>query len=444
MTKPVPGTEFFAIDYQDAMGPACARLPYSLRVMAENVVRQAPDSEPNSNFAHHIAQRDGQAVPFRPSRLLLQDMLGLPLLVDMMAMRSRIAGAGGDPTKVDMSLPVDLIIDHSMTITHWAEKLALPRNQKREFEVNEERFAFIKACEGRFPNLTVIPPGGGIMHQINLEFLGRTVMPSAQDSLLLTPDTNLGTDSHTTMINGLGVLGWGIGGLEAEAIMFGESTMVNVPRVIGLEVTGSLADHLTATDVALSVAEKLRAIGVVDCFVELFGSGYAALSVADRGTIANMSPEYGSTCVFCPCDDNTLRYMRETGRASSHVALVEAYNRAQGLWFDPSAANGFEFDAVVQLDLSKIGRSVAGPSRPEQRLDLSAATSKLTSEEERTAARRVPVPGRDHTIGDGDVIIAAITSCTNTANPRNMITAGLLAQRAVEAGLTTKPHVKTS
>ncbi|MEL6809220.1 MAG: aconitase family protein, partial [Pseudomonadota bacterium] len=285
MTISIPGTSFVGVDYQTAVGSKLDSLPYALRVMAENVVRQVPEGDE----VNHVANRDGQAVPFRPSRLLLQDMLGLPLLVDMMAMRSQIAEAGGDPSKVDMSLPVDLIVDHSMTIAHWAEKLALPRNQKREFEVNEERFAFIKACEERFPNLRVIPPGGGIMHQINLEYLGRIVMPSETDPKLLTPDTNLGTDSHTTMINGLGVLGWGIGGLEAEAIMFGESTAVNVPRVIGLEVKGSLADHLTATDVALTVAEKLRAVGVVDCFVEMFGSGYGALSVADRGTIATVS-----------------------------------------------------------------------------------------------------------------------------------------------------------
>lgn len=440
MTKSIPGTDYTAVEYQTAVGTPLRTLPYSLRVMAENVVRQSPYGVEIS----HVSKRNGEAVPFRPSRLILQDMLGLPLLVDMMAMRSQIAEAGGDPSKVDMSLPVDLIVDHSLTITHWAEKLALPRNQKREFEVNEERFAFIKACEERFPNLRVIPPGGGIMHQINLEYLGRIVIPSETDPKLLTPDTNLGTDSHTTMINGLGVLGWGIGGLEAEAIMFGESTTVNVPRVIGLEVKGSLADHLTATDVALTVAEKLRAMGVVDCFVEMFGSGYSALSVADRGTIANMSPEYGSTSVFCPCDDNTLRYMRETGRTPEHVTLVEAYNRAQGLWFDADETNGFEFDGVVELDLSKIGRSIAGPSRPEQRLDLSKATEQLTSNEERSAARRVPVSGKDHTIGNGDVIIAAITSCTNTANPRNMITAGLIAKKAVEKGLKAQPHVKTS
>ena len=417
-----------------------ARLPYALRILAENVLRQA-DGE---NAIKSIAGRSGEAVPFRPSRLIIQDMLGLPLLVDVMAMRSRIAEAGGNPEKVDMSLPVDMIVDHSMTIEHWAEKFALPRNQQREFKVNRERFAFIKACEERFSNLRVIPPGGGIMHQVNLEYLGRIVMPVQESGKLLAPDTNLGTDSHTTMINCLGILGWGIGGLEAEAIMFGESTAVNVPRVIGLEVKGSLGDQLTATDVALTIAEKLRTVGVVDCFVELFGSGYERLSVADRGTIANMSPEYGSTVVFCPCDDNTLRYLGETGRSPEHVRLVEAYNKAQGLWFDPGEALNFEFEDVIELDLGRIGRSVAGPSRPEQRLDLSAVTVKLTGKKEREEARRFPVSDRDYTIGDGDVIIAAITSCTNTANPRNMVTAGLIARNAVSKGLKTKPYVKTS
>ena len=440
VTIAIPGTDYFATDYQAAVGTQLSKMPYCLRVMAENVVRHSSDA---MDIAH-VVKRDGQAVPFRPSRLLLQDMLGLPLLVDMMAMRSRITQAGGDPSKVDMSLPVDMIVDHSMTLAHWAETLALPRNQKREFEVNEERFAFIKACEERFDKLRVIPPGGGIMHQINLEYLGQIVMPSQSNPKLLTPDTNLGTDSHTPMINGMAVLGWGIGGLEAEAIMFGESTAVNVPRVIGLELKGSLADQITATDVALNVAEKLRSLGVVDCFVEMFGSGYSRLSVADRGTIANMSPEYGSTSVFCPCDDNTLRYLRETGRTHEHIALVEAYNKAQGLWFDASESKGFEFDEVVELDLSKITHSVAGPSRPEQRLDLAAATTRLTSDKERSAARRVSVSGKAHSIGDGDVIIAAITSCTNTANPRNMITAGLIAKKAVEKGLKTQPHVKTS
>ncbi|MEQ9200462.1 MAG: aconitate hydratase AcnA, partial [Rhodospirillales bacterium] len=324
-----------------------------------------------------------------------------------------------------------------------AEKFALSKNEAREFEINRERFAFLKACEARFPSLRVIPPGGGIMHQVNLEYLGQVVSPVKTGSTLLAPDTNLGTDSHTTMINGLGVLGWGIGGLEAEGIIFGEATSLNVPRVIGLEITGSLPDEVTATDLALSVAEKLRGVGVVDCFVEVFGPGYSRLSVADRATMANMSPEYGSTCVFCPTDANTIRFLKETGRRPEHVAMVEAYSRSQGLWAGV-AENAIDYDAVIQLDLNSIRRSVAGPSRPEQRIDLVSATRELAVAGEGDAARRVPVAGQDYDIGDGDVIIAAITSCTNTANPRNMILAGLMARNAVARGLSVKPHVKTS
>jgi len=281
------------------------------------------------------------------------------------------------------------------------------------------------------------------MHQVNLEYLGQCVRRDSDGSTLLVPDTCLGMDSHTPMINALGVLGWGIGGLEAEAIMFGEAATVNVPRVIGLEITGRLDGDLMATDVALTVAEKLRALGVVDCFVELFGPGYDSLSVPDRGTIANMAPEYGATSVFCPVDRNTVRYLKETGRPADHVAFVEEYCRAQGLWAE-TPDDAIAYDAVVTLDLGAVARSVAGPSRPEQRIDLAAAATTLGREEETADARRAPVAGRGHTIGDGDVIIAAITSCTNTANPRHIVTAGLLARNAVARGLKTPPHVKTS
>ncbi|MEM7442794.1 MAG: aconitate hydratase AcnA [Pseudomonadota bacterium] len=435
----IGSSHYEAIDYASGLGQAALTLPYSLRVLAENVARQ----DPNGPSLKKVVARDRGAVPFRPSRLILQDMLGLPLLVDIMAMRSAVEEQGGDPTGIDMTLPVDLVVDHSMTVNYWAEKQALPKNQLREFEVNRERFAFIKACEARFEHLRVIPPGGGIMHQVNLEFLAKVVDVAASGSTLLAPDTNLGTDSHTPMINGLGVLGWGIGGLEAEAIMFGEATTVNVPRVIGLEVSGSPSDSVTATDIALTLAERLRAIGVVDCFVELFGPSYDRLTVADRGTIANMAPEYGATSVFCPADANTIRYLAETGRSEEHRQRVEAYNKAQGLWFDQSDRS-VEYDQVVQFDLGKIGRSVSGPSRPEQRIDLGKAVSTLAPDGKSEAKRRVLVKGTGHTIGDGDVIVAAITSCTNTANPRNIILAGLIARNAVARGLSVKPHVKTS
>jgi len=440
-TIEISGRTCRVIDIAGPLGKAFPTLPNALRVLAENALRCGGDGDETA--ADRIAARAGDAVAFRPSRLILQDMLGLPLLVDMMAMRSAIAEAGGDPARIDMTLPVVLIIDHAMTIFHWADRAAFEKNEAREFGINRERFAFLKACEARFANLRVIPPGGGIMHQINLEHLGRVVSDAADDAQFLTADTCLGTDSHTPMINGLGVLGWGIGGLEAEAIMFGETTAVNVPRVVGLEVTGTPSETITATDMALAVAEKLRALGVVDSFVELFGTGYSRLSVGDRSTIANMAPEYGATSVFCPVDANTLTYLRGTGRAADHVRTVEAYCRGQGLWAD-GVDKSIEYDDVVALDLSKLGRSVAGPSRPEQRIDLADVAPALALDGEREAPRRVPVEGAAHDIGDGDVIIAAITSCTNTANARNMVLAGLIARNAVTRGLSAKPQVKTS
>ncbi|MFV0492558.1 MAG: aconitate hydratase AcnA [Pseudorhodobacter sp.] len=431
----IPGTSAHGFDYRGVIATDISKLPFSLRVLAENAARHSDHGE----AAQVVAVRNGQAVPFRPARLLLHDMLGIPALVDIMALRDRLAEEGGDPAAVDMSLPVDLVIDHAMTINHWSEKFALDKNMDREFEVNRERFAFLKACAARFPRLRVIPPGGGICHQVNLEFLGQTVLPSNEDPGILIPDSCLGTDSHTTMINALGVTGWGIGGLEAEGLLFGETTAVNVPRVIGLEVTGSPSHDITATDIALVITEKLRAIGVVDSFVELFGKSYDRLAVGDRATIANMSPEFGSTQVFCPVDANTIRYLRETGRDEQAIR-AEAYCRVQAMWAE--GADTIEYDKVVTLDLSKIGRSVSGPARPEQRIDLGAATATLTTGAE--AAHRVPVEGTDHDIGDGDVIIAAITSCTNTANARNMVLAGLVARNAVARGLSVKPHVKTS
>ncbi|WP_305987570.1 aconitate hydratase AcnA [Roseibium sp. MMSF_3544] len=434
--QPIPNSTFLAADYRGLLGERYRSLPYSLRLLAENAARHSE----GGTAAQDVLARNGDAVPFRPARLLLHDMLGIPALIDIMAMRNLLEEEGGDPLTVDMSLPVDLVIDHSMSINHWADKFALQKNMDREFEVNRERFAFLKACETRFPRLRVIPPGGGICHQVNLEYLGQTVLPAQDNANLLIPDSCLGTDSHTPMINALGIMGWGVGGLEAEAVLFGETTPVNVPRVIGLEVTGAPADHIQAKDKALVIAEKLRAIGVVDTFVELFGPGYRNLSVADRATIANMAPEYGSTMVYCPVDERTIDYLNDTGRGNS-AGLTELYCKAQDLWAD-GTDRAVEYDDVVELDLSRIGRSVSGPSRPEQRIDLADATEKLKLEGE--TPRRVEVDGASHDIGDGDVIIAAITSCTNTANPRSMVTAGLMTRNAVARGLKIPGHVKTS
>ncbi len=431
---------YHIIDLPRVLGPDLSSLPYCLRIVAENTFRQ----DRSGKSVRTLLERRGGAVPFRPLRLVLQDMLGLPLLVDIMALRSAVARSGGDVSRIDMSLPVALMIDHSGAIDYWAEADAFQKNEARECEVNRERFAFMKACASRFANLTIVPPGGGIIHQVNLEYLGQCVgRLSGSEPEFLVPDSCFGTDSHTTMINGLGVLGWGIGGLEAEAIMFGEAATINVPRVIGVELTGQPDPGVTATDIALAMTERLRALGVVDCYVELFGSGYTRLGVEDRATIANMAPEYGATCVYCPVDDNTLRFLRSSGRTEEQAVLVETYVKAQQLWYQEGHAS-IEYDRVVSLDLGGIGRSVAGPSRPEQRIDLAAAPIALATPREFSRQNRVPVPGTEDSLGDGDVIIAAITSCTNTANPANMLVAGLVAKNAVAKGLTSKPWVKTS
>ena len=295
-THPIANTSFYAADYRAILGDRYRSLPYSLRLLAENAARHSPDGA----AARDVLARGGEAVPFRPARLLLHDMLGIPALIDIMAMRNLLEEQGGDPLSVDMSLPVDLVIDHSMSINHWADRFALQKNMDREFEVNRERFAFLKACEARFPRLRVMPPGGGICHQVNLEYLGQTVLPSNEDPCLLIPDSCLGTDSHTPMINALGIMGWGVGGLEAEAVLFGETTPVNVPRVIGLEISGTPSSDIMATDIALVIAEKLRALGVVDTFVELFGPGYGALGVADRATTSSAAGHHSTICAAVP------------------------------------------------------------------------------------------------------------------------------------------------
>ena len=336
------------------------------------------------------------------------------------------------------------MVDHAATINFWADRDAFSKNEARECAVNQERFAFMKACESRFDNLTIIPPSGGIIHQVNLEYLANCVGTLQTDAgPLLAPDSCFGTDSHTTMINGLGVLGWGVGGLEAEAIMFGEAAIVNVPRVVGVELTGTPDWKITATDIALTMTERLRRLGVVDCFVELFGPGYASLSAEDRATIANMAPEYGATCVYCPVDDNTLKFLRGSDRSKEQVAIVETYMKRQQLWSSGAPGN-IDYDQVVAVDLGSVTRSVAGPGRPEQRVSLAAVPETLATAHERRRDNAVPISGTDDTLADGDVVIAAITSCTNTANPVNMVTAGLVAKKAIEKGLRSKPHVKTS
>ena len=422
----------------DALGDALPSLPYALRILVENCLTQKSDPE----CIDALVARRGDPITIMPSRLILQDMLALPLLLDIMALRDALTRAGVS-TEFDLKIPADLVIDHSMTLVDWAGPDALRRNQEWEFEINAERFAFFKACEAEFEGLRIIPPGGGIMHQVNLEFLGRVVEEIDEPSgALMRADIVMGTDSHTPMINGLGILGWGIGGLDAEALLFGKPLTLNTPEVIGLRVTGSLAETVTATDLALRLAERLREEGVVGSFVEVFGPGYSNLSVPDRATAANMAPEYGATCFYCPIDDRTIHYLAETGRSREHIERVKDWALHQHLWHRAEEAEWIDYERVIELDLSKIVRSVSGPSRPEQRLDLNAAPRALST---RYLTRSsFPVNGADYELAHGDVVIAAITSCTNTANPRNIVLAGLVARKAVALGLKRKPWIKTS
>jgi len=431
----VDGTMFRIRPLRRRVGNALDHLPFALRLLAENAL--SPEAAPGD--LDRIIARSGEAISFRPSRLILQDMLAMPFLLDLMALHETIREKGGANAEMALTLPVDLVIDHSMTVEKWAGPEALAENQRREFEVNQERFAFFKACEAKFDELRVIPPGGGIMHQVNLEYLSKvTEMTGPSDAPILQADTVLGIDSHTPMVNGLGVLGWGIGGLDAECIALGRRLTMNVPEMVGLRLRGALPLHATATDIALTAARVLRETGVVGAFVELCGDGYETLSVPDRATIANMAPEYGATCVYCPIDAEVSKYLRMTGRGASHVTRVETWARHQGLWRDADAS--IEYDRIVDLDLCKVVRSVSGPARPEHQMPLPNAPERLASGTD----ARISVPEQDFDLGDDDLVIAAITSCTNTANPRNMVIAGLVARKAVILGLRAKPWVKTS
>ena len=437
--------------------PGLATLPHSLRVLAENLLRHADDTTPACLRA--LAGRDHDAeIPFRPARVLLQDLLGVPALADLAALRDAVAMAGGDPATVNPRIPVDLVIDHSLCVDVAGSPDAMARNVALEFERNAERFAFLHWCHHAFANLRVVPPGKGILHQINLEFLAEGVRVdtggTAGQLPVAFPDTLVGTDSHTTMVNGLGVLGWGVGGIEAEAAMLGSPLVLALPPVLGIRLTGRARPGVTATDVALTITERLRRHGVVGRFVEFHGPGLDGLPVADRATVANMAPEYGATCVYFPIDRAVVDYLAFTGRDAHRVALVEAYARAQGLWRDAGSPTPV-FDEDLELDLSEIGTSLAGPLRPEQRLPLSGVAASFARDRaslhrggaagERQAA--VADGGRilgGRTLGDGDVVLAALTSCTNTSNPALMIAAGLLARNAVARGLATRPWVKTS
>lgn len=438
------------------------RLPYSIKVLLEALLRNCDNYIINPEDVIRMANWNAQTpepveIAFTPARVILQDFTGVPAVVDLAAMRSALARLGGDPKKINPLVPVDLVIDHSVQVDQFGSAYALMFNAEREFERNRERYEFLKWGQDAFDNFSVVPPATGIVHQVNLEYLANVVMSKMEgDEQVLFPDTLVGTDSHTTMINGLGVVGWGAGGIEAEAVMLGQPVYMLTPEVVGFKLTGALPEGATATDLVLTVTQMLRRKGVVGKFVEFYGDGIRHMSLPDRATIANMAPEYGATIGFFPVDEETLAYLRRTGRPEALVQMVEAYCRAQGLFYDTSQPEP-AFTDTLELDLTSVVPSLAGPKRPQDRVPL--ADMKGTFKQAlQTAVDKggfglnaetlgntgVVSNGKDVTIGHGAVVIAAITSCTNTSNPSVMIGAGLVAKKAVEAGLTVKPYVKTS
>jgi aconitate hydratase len=433
-----------------------SRLPMSLKVLLENVLRFEDGAGTTVKDAHAIAGwlENGSStkeVPFRPSRILMQDFTGVPAVVDLAAMRDGIIKLGGAPEKVNPLIPVDLVIDHSVMVDVSGTADSLHQNVEIEFERNGERYRFLRWGSMAFENFRVVPPGTGICHQVNIEHLAQTVWTAkiGPDEFAY-PDTLFGTDSHTTMANGIGVLGWGVGGIEAEAAMLGQPIAMLIPDVVGMRLTGRIREGVTATDVVLLITQMLRKLGVVGKFVEFFGAGLDDMAVATRTTIANMAPEYGATCGFFPVDATTLDYLRLTGRDEDRIALVEAYSKAQGMWRDSSSADPV-FTEVIELDLSTVEPSLAGPKRPQDRVSLSLAATAFTGELTKglgvpanDVATRIPVNGKNYDLGHGDVVIAAITSCTNTSNPYVMVAAGLVARKARALGLKPKPWVKTS
>jgi len=439
-----------------------SRLPFSLKVVLENLLRFEDGRTVTTDDVKAMAQwltdrRSDQEIAYRPARVLMQDFTGVPAVVDLAAMRQAMQALGGDPDKINPLSPVDLVIDHSVMVDAYATGDAFKKNVDLEFERNGERYAFLRWGQGAFDNFRVVPPGTGICHQVNVEYLAQTVWTKDEGGETLAyPDTLVGTDSHTTMVNGLAVLGWGVGGIEAEAAMLGQPISMLIPEVVGFKLTGALKEGATATDLVLTVTQMLRARGVVGKFVEFYGPGLSSMTLADRATIANMAPEYGATCGFFPIDAETCRYLAFTGREPERVALVEAYAKAQGMWREDGTPDPV-FTDTLELDMATVEPSLAGPKRPQDRVALSGAAdafAALMAKEGKTVTKSdaepqewigaVPVAGRDHKLGQGDVVIAAITSCTNTSNPSVLIAAGLVAKKAAEKGLNRKPWVKTS
>jgi len=447
---------YFSLKDAEANGlEGISSLPYTLKVLLENLLRHEDGRSVTKADIQAIADwlKEGKSsaeIAFRPARVLMQDFTGVPAVVDLAAMRDGIKALGGDPEKINPLAPVDLVIDHSVMVDNFGNEKAFGANVAREYERNAERYEFLKWGQGAFDNFRAVPPGTGICHQVNLEYLARTVWTKVSDGEEVAyPDSVVGTDSHTTMINGLAVLGWGVGGIEAEAAMLGQPISMLIPEVIGFRLTGALSEGVTATDLVLRVVQMLREKGVVGKFVEFCGSGLSNLSLEDQATLANMAPEYGATCGFFPVSNETLAYLHNTGRDEEQVALVEEYSKAQGLFRSTDSAEP-TFSSMLELDISTVRPAISGPKRPQDRVLLDEADTKFAEamvnefKNNDAPTKRFAVNGVDHDLGHGDVMVAAITSCTNTSNPSVMIGAGLVARNANRLGLKVKPWVKTS
>ena len=442
--------DYFDINVAAAKYGDISRLPYSLKVLLENLLRWEDGRTVKTDDIKALVdwqqtKHSDREIAYRPARVLMQDFTGVPAVVDLAAMREAMTALGGNPQKINPLTAVDLVIDHSVMVDAFGNGMAFQQNVELEFSRNAERYKFLRWGQSAFRNFRVVPPGTGICHQVNVEYLAQTIWveedegkPGAQ---VAYPDTLVGTDSHTTMVNGLGVLGWGVGGIEAEAAMLGQPVSMLIPEVVGFKLTGALKEGTTATDLVLTVTQMLRAKGVVNKFVEFYGPGLDALTLADRATIANMAPEYGATCGFFPIDAETIRYLAFTGRDPSRVKLVEEYAKKQGMWRDASSPDPV-FTDTLSLDMGTVESSLAGPKRPQDRVPLSNAKQSFVSIG--AGDKSIPVTGTDYSVKNGDVVIAAITSCTNTSNPSVLVAAGLLARNAVKKGLRSKPWVKTS
>lgn len=456
----VGGQQFSYYSLKDLSDPRYDNLPFSIRVLLESAIRNCDNFQVRETDVHSILdwqqlRTKAVEVPFRPSRVLLQDFTGVPAVVDFAAMRDAVKSLGGDPNKINPICPADLVIDHSVQVDFSRSEDALKKNEELEFERNKERFVFLKWGASAMKNMLIVPPGSGIVHQVNLEYLARVVF----NDKLLYPDSLVGTDSHTTMVNGLGVLGWGVGGIEAEAVMLGQTISLVLPEVIGYKISGELSPIATSTDVVLTITKHLRQVGVVGKFVEFFGPGVSQLSLADRATISNMCPEYGATTAFFPVDSASLVYLRQTGRTEEKISLIEAYLRAVGMFRNYNdASQDPTFSQVVELDLATVVPSMSGPKRPHDRVAVSDMKQDFLAclsnkigfkgfglpENALAKTAQFSYKGNSYTLKHGSVVIAAITSCTNTSNPSVMLGAGLMAKNAVEAGLSVAPYIKTS